>query len=282
MINKLKYEIPIFTGINKNKYIDNLSSDSMDGTKIKLNDDDLSNFIDIFDKKFDEVKFSSIFLYEMLKKYMNNINILKASTYTKKNEDIDAKEVNSRILQTPIYDTVKRIIYIFLNAVSSFESTKLISIENIGVDGDVNNIETNSRPFLININQSNSDSVTKTLFSIFKEHLLETHSSDTFKLNEEDIFNLPLESKKYNIKDFLVKQGFSDGMAYSKRIELMNDLINKIKKQEFEEKFLKSLLNDSFFKKQFIDYSTGSASFKKNKETYKNTVTDLIDLINNA
>lgn len=275
-INNLKYEIPIFAGINKNKYIENLSSDNSKFDK-SLKDNDFSNFVNIFDtesNKLEELKFTSIFLHEMLKKYMNNINILKASKYSRKQDDINTEEVNQKILSTPIYDTVQRVLYILLNSISSFESKTPISIENIGVDGDVKNIKKYSKPFLNNIQKAEEGTLTKELLEIFKKELfLDNSTAESGKT----IFSLSL--KEVDIDSYITKLGFSTGITYIKRMEIIKKIIDKFENKEITKEFLEVLIGNNKFQKEFLDYKTGSKAFNDNKEKYNKVVQKLREKI---
>lgn len=187
-INRLDFGVPFLSGIGKNRYVDKLSNEKGSHVRLKLENIDYSNFINLF-KEERELSFTSIFLYEVLKKYMNNINILKAGSYSKNLSFID-QDVNSVILSSPIFDTVKRVLYIFLNSLASFESRKSISSENIAIDGKVENIVTTSKAFLNNVANIQEDALTKYLYILLKDIIFSKDHEDG---NENSIFTKVLD-----------------------------------------------------------------------------------------
>ncbi|PUE66578.1 hypothetical protein [Arcobacter caeni] len=176
-INVLNYGIPFLAGINKNKYLDGVSKDEYEEEKDKnstLSNNDYSNFINSFNEIMD-LKFTSVFLYEMLKKYINNLNIFKVANYSKSYESIEAQP-NPIIMLSPLYDYVQRVSYIFLNSIASFESRENISTENIAVDGRIENIKTHSKVFINNIQKLKEGTLTNFIYQklneiVFKEKL---------------------------------------------------------------------------------------------------------------
>lgn len=87
-------------------------SDKIENNDNYLSNDDYSNFVNSFNEVID-LKFTSIFLYEMLKKYINNLNVMKVAEYSKNYEFIGA-EVNPIIMSSPLFDYVKSLLYIFI------------------------------------------------------------------------------------------------------------------------------------------------------------------------
>ncbi len=196
-INTLNYEIPFLAGINKNKYIhisnpEESEDEREDQDENKDNDfsnGDYLNFVNFFNESFD-LKFTSIFLYEMLKKYINNLNVMKVSDYSKDYEFIGA-EVNPIIMSSPLYDYVKRVCYIFLNSIASFESRKNISINNIAVDKKIKNIKTHSKVYVNNIFNIEEDTLTNYLNKKLNEIV--------FKDDLDEILNKVVEINKKTI-----------------------------------------------------------------------------------
>ncbi len=185
IINTLNYGIPILSAIGKNKYIDKLiKEDEAD----EMDEDDVistlpNNEYTIFNDEFKcsiNLKFTSVFLYEMLKKYINNLNILKAGDYSRNYTDIGS-QVNPIIMSSPLYEYVKRVCYIFLNSVASFESRESISTGNIAIDGKIENLESHSKVFINNIQKIGEDTVTKCIYLNLKEIVFKDNLDDILK-----------------------------------------------------------------------------------------------------
>lgn len=279
IINELNYQIPIFSGINKNKYIDGLEADNST-SKQKLKNDTFENFIVSFDE-IPKINFTSIFLYEMIKKYINNINIFKVRNYSK---DINetTKDVNNVFLETPIYDSVKRVIYIFLNSIASFESVNNITTENIAIDGDIENIEKSSRTYSNNIKSIQENSLTHLLHQKFVNVILSKKDDDA-----TSIYNMPVESKN-TIMNELKNLGFNAKTSnHVTKLNVMKRFIDKIKNSEYSSNAMKDFartIPDKEFQDKFVKFTSSAKGF--DKAEYDMTVSDLLsllyDTVNNA
>ncbi len=269
-INDLNLNTPFLSGIKKNRYLDKIKNDEVE-TTLKLHDDNYTSLVESF-QNFDKTKLTSIFLYEMLNKYTNNINILKAGSYSKDLDLID-KEVNSIILNYPIFDMVKRISYIFLNSVASFESSKNISIENIAIDGNVDNIKTHSRAFINNINNIDDGSLTQYLYQYFDKFIFSKNDE-----NKNSIFNKVLE--KINIIEILKeKYNFNPRNAnHITKTNVMLDIIDDLKNDGLDKELKYEISQDKEFKEKFINWRSKAKGF--NKDKYQETVDTLVELLN--
>ncbi len=188
-IKTLNYELPFLAGISKNKYInisnheeseeDSEISDKIENNDNYLSNDDYSNFVNSFNEVID-LKFTSIFLYEMLKKYINNLNVMKVAEYSKNYEFIGA-EVNPIIMSSPLFDYVKRVCYIFLNSIASFESRNNISINNIAVDKKIENIETHSKVYLNNMQKIEQKTILYYVYEYLKQIVFNVKLDEVLK-----------------------------------------------------------------------------------------------------
>lgn len=127
-----------------------------------------------------DLKFTSIFLYEMLKKYINNLNVMKVAEYSKNYEFIGA-EVNPIIMSSPLFDYVKRVCYIFLNSIASFESRNNISINNIAVDKKIENIETHSKVYLNNMQKIEQKTILYYVYEYLKQIVFNVKLDEVLK-----------------------------------------------------------------------------------------------------
>lgn len=278
IINELNYQIPIFSGINKNKYIDGLEADNS-SSKQKLKNDNFENFILSFDE-IPKINFTSIFLYEMIKKYINNINIFKVRGYSKDiNETV--KDVNNIFLETPIYDSVKRVVYIFLNSIASFESKNNITTENIAIDGDIENIEKSSRTYSNNIKSIQENSLTHLLHQKFVNVILSKRDDDS-----TSIYNMPVESKN-TIMNEVKNLGFNTKTSnHATKLNVMKRFIDKIKNDEYPSNAMKDFartIADKEFQDKFVKFTSSAKGF--DKVEYDTTVSELLNLlymVNNA
>lgn len=239
-IERLNFDIPYLAGIEKNKYIPKLSQEKGSNVRLKLENINYSSFIDLF-KNSTELHFTSLFLHEMLKKYINNINILKAGSYSRDTFSID-QDVNSIILITPIFDTVKRVFYIFLNSLASFESRQYISTENIALDGEVDNMESYSKAFLNNIANIEDNTLTKYLYELFSKSIFNKKYEEN---NENSIFTKGYKSdtfKKAKEKTSSQIYNLFDNRAYSKFFK-NNTYKDEQKVQDIYTIYLELILN---------------------------------------
>ena len=272
IINELNYQIPIFSGINKNKYIDGLDADHS-SSKQKLKNDDFKKFIDSFDE-IPKVNFTSIFLYEMIKKYINNINIFKVKDYSKDINEVK-KDVNNVFLETPIYDSVKRVVYIFLNSIASFESENNITTENIAIDGDIENIEKSSKTYLNNIKSIQESTLTHFLHQKFVKIILSQKDND-----ETSIYNMTVESKN-TIMNELKNLGFNSKTSnHTTKLNVMKRFIDKIKNNEYSSNVMKDFaktITDKEFQDKFVKFTSSAKGFDKIE--YDTTVSILLNLL---
>ncbi|MEA1956047.1 MAG: hypothetical protein U9N02_06095 [Campylobacterota bacterium] len=265
-LKQLNFNIPILSNISKNKYIDNLKDDDkINEENISLNKD-FSQILDNFENN--SSFFTSTFLYEMLKKYINNINILKAGEY---NKDIfesfsvcestnKAKEIFEN---NPIYDSVKRVMYIFINSIASFESKKNVYSSNIAIsNGDIENIK-NSKTYK-NIEEMENNSLTKIFISYF-EDILEYRDDD-----EQSIFNLTVKERKFDLDKELKNLGYKYRATPKDKLETMKKMISKIENNKYTKSNLEIIFYDSSFNRTILNFgnNNNNKNFTDIKEIY--------------
>ncbi|MCX6051247.1 MAG: hypothetical protein NTZ60_01925 [Campylobacterales bacterium] len=274
-INALNYGIPILAGIGRNRYIDKLGKDEDEEEKDKnktlltLPNNDYSKFINSFKERID-LKFTSVFLYEMLKKYINNLNILKAGDYSKAYEAVGA-EVNPIIMTSKLYDYVQRVGYIFLNSIASFESKENTSTENIAVDGKIENIKTHSKVFINNIQKLEEGTLTNFLHQklneiVFKEQLddilkkiiLEKSKIVVKKDNNKPLTHRQLDNRYSNCySKYFINNNYREELIFKDvckpYLEEVINIFESLGKNNYKEsKALLSNINKKYSKVYFV------------------------------
>jgi len=281
IINNLEFSIPIFSNINKNKYIKysiNNEDNVDEGNEIEesIHENNFSRIIEDFPSISNNVNFTSIFLYEMLKKYINNINILKAGDYNKDifytfetcNATKSAKDIFEN---NPIFDSVKRVIYIFINSIASFESTNSIYTSNIAIGENINRI--NQSKVYKNIENIEKDSLSKNIFN-YLSRILE-YKNDI----EDSIFNKKIKDTKFNFEKELKYLGFNSRTANHKtKLSTMKKLIENINNKKYTNDEIFAMYSDIDFRKKFIQFKGTAIDF--NKTEYEQVASELEKLLN--
>lgn len=223
---------PIFADIPKNNYIkfnESYQEEIYEEDNIRLSD----KFNDSFSNEKLPIQrpfINSIFLHEVLKKYINNLNIFKKGEHTIDIKDKFNDEFNSLYKDVPYFDNMKKVLYIFFNSVAYFELKENPSNENIALGRNINNIN-KSRTYNKNIRKiiddENKYSNTLTLFihKLFEGVLLnEDKSNSLFTKTFEELndVNKTIEKK-------LKEYGYKNGrMSDDSKENLIENLIKNI------------------------------------------------------
>jgi len=275
---------PIFSEINTNRYIKNITQEDDEEENVvykdKFNkDSDVAKYLQ---SNNDSIPFiSSVFINEMMNKYINNLNIYKIGNHKEyQNYDEQFKnEVNEIYGQNSFFDSVKRVIYILLNSIGSFESSSLVSSENIAQASKIDNIK-KSRTFKKNVQELKEGTLTNTLYKAFK-YILE--KSDY----ENDLFAIPVLSKSEEqllIKEFKLLGYPEKGINFSTRESIMKKLIEGINEDKYTNLIINIISKSKFFKDKFVNFNGTAKGFDKDKyqELVKKLQTTIENKLNNA
>ena len=263
----------IFSEISKNNYIKFYSTENEE------EETDNSEHIDLLEDKFDNIfsnknlpKFtpfiSSIFLYEILKKYMNNLNIFKVGKHLREVEDENKfnDEYNKLYREVPYFNNMQKVLYILLNSIAYFELNSKPSKENIALGKDIKNIN-KSRTYNINIRKiiesrdNYESSLTLFIYDIFKDSLGLLEKNSLFVNTYEELMDIDKVLKR-KLKEF--------GWDFSKKIMLDEDkekVLDNILKgiENLDTDLRRGILMYPRFKENFINYTYKKKAKVKDK-----------------
>lgn len=224
---------PIFSEISKNNYIqfnENYREEEFE--------DDSSVMTEKIQKYFSKETLphnkpfiTSIFLHEVLKKYINNLNIFKIGEHKNEVEDKFNDEFNKLYKEVPYFDNMKKVLYILLNSIAYFELRETPSNENIALGKNINNIN-KSRTYNKNIRKmietdKETDNLTVFFYQLFRNILNnEDKSNSLFIKTFEELNDLnKLIEKK------LKEYGYNPrGMTDEKKEALIDNIVSDMDK----------------------------------------------------
>jgi len=264
----------IFSEISKNNYIKFYSTENEEEI-------DNSEHIGLLEDKFDNIFsnqnlpkgtpfISSVFLYEILKKYMNNLNIFKVGEHSTEVEDKNKfnDEYNKLYREVPYFDNMQKVLYILLNSIAYFELNDKPSKENIALGKDIKNIN-KSRTYNINIRKiiekrdDYMSSLTLFIYDIFESSLGSLEKNSLFINTYEELTDINKKLKK-RLKEY--------GWNFSKKIMLDEDkekVIDNIMKdiENLDTDLRRGILEYPRFKDNFIYYVYKKKPKVKDKAT---------------
>jgi hypothetical protein len=223
---------PIFSDIPKNNYVkfnESYQEEEYEEDSVEIVD----KFNEYFTKEqlsYNKPFISSIFLYEVLKKYIKNLNIFKIGEHNIEIEDKFNDEFNKLYKEVPYFDNMKKVLYIFLNSVAYFELQETPSNENIALGKNINNIN-KSRTYNKNIRKiidnetKYKDTLSLFIYNLFKNVLNNTDKNNSLfsKTFEE------LNDVKKTIEKILKQYGYVNArMSDDDKEKLIDNLTENI------------------------------------------------------